>query len=59
LLNAAAPQSNPVAHPTPTTPPALAFWTCPLCGGTMRVIERLTAAQIQLRSPPLPYVCAA
>src|ERR1019366_118064 len=52
LLNAAA-QSNPVTHPTPRTPPALAFWTCPRCGGPMRVIERLTAAQIQLRSPPL------
>ncbi len=58
LLNAAA-QSNPVAHPTPRTPPALVFWTCPRCGGPMRVIERLTAAQIQLRSPPLPYACAA
>ena len=58
LLNAAA-QSNPVTHPTPRTPPALAFWTCPRCGGPMRVIERLTAAQIQLRSPPLSYACAA
>ena len=25
---------------------------CPQCGGPMMVIERLTAAQIQLRSPP-------
>jgi hypothetical protein len=58
LLNAAA-HSNPVAHPTLRTPPALAFWTCPRCGGPMRVIERLTTAQIQLRSPPLPYACAA
>jgi hypothetical protein len=31
----------------------------PRCGGPMRVIERLTAAQIQLRSPPLPHACAA
>ena len=58
LLNAAA-QSNPVAHPTPRTPPALACWICPRCGGPMRVLKRLTAAQIQLRSPPLPYACAA
>jgi hypothetical protein len=29
-----------------------AFWVCPLCGGKMIVIERLTAAQIRLRSPP-------
>src|SRR5262249_22738057 len=27
-------------------------WRCPKCGGEMVVIERLTAAQIQLRSPP-------
>ena len=29
-----------------------ALWMCPLCGGTMIVIERLTPAQIRLRSPP-------
>lgn len=27
-------------------------WTCPLCGATMIVIERLTAIQLRLRSPP-------
>ncbi len=27
-------------------------WFCPKCGGPMLVIERLTAAEIQLRSPP-------
>jgi hypothetical protein len=58
LLNAA-PKSVLVAAPAASDPPGLAFWTCPLCGGPMRVIERLTAAQIQLRSPPLPYACAA
>jgi hypothetical protein len=26
---------------------------CPLCGGTMQVIERLTAAQLMIRPPPL------
>jgi hypothetical protein len=29
------------------------LWLCPKCGGPMVVIERLTAAQIQLRSPPV------
>jgi hypothetical protein len=29
------------------------LWRCPKCGGPMAVIERLTAAQVQLRSPPL------
>ena len=28
------------------------LWRCPQCGGPMAVIERLTAAQLQLRSPP-------
>ncbi len=28
------------------------LWLCPKCGGPMLVIERLTAAEIQLRSPP-------
>jgi len=29
------------------------LWRCPKCAGPMKVIERLTAAEIQLRSPPL------
>ena len=29
------------------------FWPCPKCGGPMKIIEQLTAAEIQLRSPPL------
>jgi hypothetical protein len=28
------------------------LWRCPKCGGKMVALERLTAAQIQLRSPP-------
>jgi hypothetical protein len=28
------------------------LWLCPKCGGPMKVIERLTPAEIQLRSPP-------
>ena len=42
-----------------TTPPAEpsreeihSLWHCPVCGGTMRVVERLSAAQLLLRSPP-------
>jgi hypothetical protein len=27
-------------------------WTCPLCGATMILVERLTAVQLRLRSPP-------
>jgi Putative transposase/Transposase zinc-binding domain len=34
-------------------------WACPQCGGPMVIIERLTAAQIQLRSPPKRSIAAA
>src|SRR5271156_3291302 len=34
------------------------LWFCPNCGGPMRVIERLTAAEIQLRSPPVIMAAA-
>jgi hypothetical protein len=33
-----------------------ALWTCPLCGGPMVVVERLTAVQIRLRSPPAAII---
>src|SRR2546421_1345961 len=29
------------------------LWRCPKCGGPIVVVERLSAAEIQLRSPPL------
>src|SRR6266567_1616204 len=38
---------------TSTAPTAQPLWRCPKCGGPMAVIERFTAAQLQLRSPPL------
>ena len=37
---------------TSRVPPVSPLWLCPRCGGPMTVIERLTAAQLQLRSPP-------
>jgi hypothetical protein len=39
------PEASPAQEPSP-------LWLCSKCGGRMVVIERLTAAQIQLRSPP-------
>jgi hypothetical protein len=45
--------SNPEDEVLPSTTP-LSPWTCPQCGGPMIVLERLSAAQIALRSPPLP-----
>jgi hypothetical protein len=47
---------------SPASPPAhqpQSLWNCPVCGGTMHVIERLTPAQLLLRSPPQPEQCAA
>jgi hypothetical protein len=37
---------------TPTPAESTPMWICPLCGGPMVVIERLTAGKITLRSPP-------
>jgi len=37
---------------TSSTEDARDLYRCPKCGGPMKVIERLTAAEIQLRSPP-------
>jgi hypothetical protein len=48
----ASPASSPADQPQ-------SLWNCPVCGGTMHVVERLTAAQLLLRSPPQPDQCAA
>jgi Putative transposase/Transposase zinc-binding domain len=37
---------------TPGAQDSRDLWLCPKCAAPMRVVERLTAAQIQLRSPP-------
>src|SRR6202165_5623384 len=34
------------------------LWSCPKCGGPMMVVDRLTASEIQLRSPPLVTAAA-
>ncbi len=48
-----APQTEQTASPTSQ------LWLCRKCGGPMLVIERLTTAAIQLRSPPLMITAAA
>jgi len=48
----AAPKPSTLHNPSP-------LWPCPKCDGTMVVVERLTAAQIQLRSPPTTSMAAA
>jgi hypothetical protein len=44
---------------SPSTEQTHSLWNCPVCGGTMHVVERLSAAQLLLRSPPQPDRCAA
>src|SRR5712692_7892749 len=46
------PSGQPAADATSPALPIHSLWQCPLCGGTMRVVERLSAAQLLLRSPP-------
>jgi hypothetical protein len=41
-----------------STEDAPGLWRCPKCGGPMKVVERLTAAEIRLRSPPLVTAAA-
>ena len=55
LGSAQRPQDEQHASSTEDCP---GLWRCPKCGGPMKVIERLTAAEIQLRSPP-PISAAA
>jgi putative transposase/transposase-like zinc-binding protein len=55
LGSAQPPHVQPHASSTEDSPP---LWRCPKCGGPMKVIERLTATEIQLRSPP-PLTAAA
>src|SRR5664279_3280957 len=43
------PQAEPHAS---STEDSSASWLCPKCGGPMKVIERFTATELQLRSPP-------
>ena len=51
--------STPQANPEPTPASSSDVWFCPHCGGLMLVIERLTAAEVQLRSPPTRDAVAA
>ena len=42
-----------------TCDPRSSSWRCPACGGAMRIIERISAAELLLRSPPPLTRCAA
>jgi Putative transposase/Transposase zinc-binding domain len=51
--------STPQAKPEVITASSSDAWLCPKCGAPMLVIERFTAAELQLRSPPTPEAVAA
>ncbi len=53
LTTAAEPSAPPSASPATHAP---VLWRCPSCGGPMVVVERLTAAEIRMRAPPLNAV---
>jgi hypothetical protein len=55
-LGAVPSQIEPQTSPTQESDP---LWLCPKGGGPMSVIERLSAAQLQLRSAPLWVTTAA
>ena len=57
LLNTPMPATTQRSVTTETKD--LAVWKCPHCGGTMKLVERFTAAQLQLRAPPVPFRGAA
>jgi hypothetical protein len=46
--------AQPESRPRPAQPqPMVSTWLCPLCGGTMIVVERLTAQQVAARTAEL------
>jgi hypothetical protein len=51
-LLASAPSSVPLTGSEPKSDSGRPLWTCPLCGGPMIVLERLTPVEARLRSPP-------
>jgi Putative transposase len=52
-LLASAERPAPAATAVPKRDSGGALWQCPLCGGAMILVERLSPVQARLRSPPL------
>ena len=46
-----------IAPPCATQPNSC--WRCPICAGTMHMVERISAAELRLRAPPQTVRCAA
>ena len=54
-LHALPPQAESEPSTASTSQP---LWRCPKCGGPMVVVQRFTAAQLQLRAPPALVMAA-
>jgi hypothetical protein len=59
LLANSADISAPTASPHADHAGSFTYWNRPVCGGSMHTVERLSAAQLFLRSPPPTHLCAA
>jgi len=51
-------QESSAERDVSSAPDSNELWRCPKCGGPMVVIERLTATEIKLRSPPAAIAAA-
>jgi hypothetical protein len=45
-------ESTPTSSTSSSAASVNSGWNCPICGGVMQVVERLSAAALLLRSPP-------
>src|ERR1035437_1410362 len=52
LLGQAAEPATPTVGRANTETTPRPVWLCPLCGGPMAIMERFTASEARLRSPP-------
>jgi len=51
--------STPTSSASSAATSIHSHWNCPICGGVMQVVERLSATALLLRSPPSTSRCAA
>ncbi len=59
LLASSTDISARTASPAEDHPCSSTRWNCPVCGGSMHVVERFSAAQLLPRSPPFTHLYAA
>lgn len=55
LLRRSTENTPSIAPPSATQPNSC--WRCPICGGTMHMVEPISAAELRLRAPPQTFRC--